>query len=244
MRVAADTLDDRYFRVFVNNFNELAGCNLTAGDLIRESVSNGEDYLTCWDRVVGSRLEQPAAHALAKAVAEHLGARLDYRQFAADAIRAIGTHCGGSRPDANASQLIAEVKEDTRAWDFLISDVERRLGSRLNLPRFLQALDFRSKQPPMQPESVRLMTIHSSKGMEFDHVYLIGLAEDVLPHFHSKEDPALEEERRSCFVAVTRCSKTLAVSYARRYDGYPKAPSRFLAEMGISSAGLESDPAA
>ena len=82
------------------------------------------------------------------------------------------------------------------------------------------------------------MTIHGAKGNEFDHVYLVGLAEDVLPGFHSKQkgdrSPQFEEERRNCFVAVTRCQQTLTLSYAQRYSGWSKAPSRFLNEMGLS----------
>jgi len=87
------------------------------------------------------------------------------------------------------------------------------------------------------------MTIHSAKGKEFDHVYLVGLVEDELPSFQSKQkgdqSPEMEEERRSCFVAITRTMKTLTLSYARRYRGWAKEPSRFLFEMGFSTAGDE-----
>ena len=81
------------------------------------------------------------------------------------------------------------------------------------------------------------MTIHSAKGMEFDHVYLVGLVEDQLPSFQSiKRGPdsrEMQEERRNCFVAITRCQESLNLSYAREYFGWPKRPSRFLKEMGL-----------
>ena len=81
-----------------------------------------------------------------------------------------------------------------------------------------------------------LTTIHGAKGQEFETVYLIGMAEEILPSWHSLKkgngSAALEEERRGCFVAVTRAGKRLILSRARHYRGWPKAPSRFLEEMG------------
>jgi DNA helicase II / ATP-dependent DNA helicase PcrA len=74
--------------------------------------------------------------------------------------------------------------------------------------------------------------------LEFDHVWLIGLAESILPSWQSLQlnaRPAeLEEERRNCFVAITRTKETLVVSRARQYRGWSKQPSRFIAEMGLT----------
>jgi len=82
------------------------------------------------------------------------------------------------------------------------------------------------------------MTIHSAKGREFDFVFLIGLAEDMLPSFQSiqkgDKSPEMEEERRNCFVAITRTKECLVLSRAKRYRGYLKQPSRFLKEMGFA----------
>ena len=94
-----------------------------------------------------------------------------------------------------------------------------------------------SKETPIPLGTVTLMTIHGAKGKEFDHVYLVGLVEDELPSFQSKkkgdESPEMEEERRNCFVAITRTIKTLTLSYAKEYRGYFKEPSRFLEEMEL-----------
>ena len=100
---------------------------------------------------------------------------------------------------------------------------------------FLQEMELRSKEPVPAPGTVSLMTIHGAKGLEFDTVYLVGLAEEVLPSWHSVKgdgSAALEEERRGCFVAITRTRKRLILSRARQYRGWPKDPSRFLEEMG------------
>jgi ATP-dependent DNA helicase UvrD/PcrA len=102
---------------------------------------------------------------------------------------------------------------------------------------FLQELDLVEKSPPIPPDAVRCLTIHSAKGLEWEHVYIAGLAEDQLPSFQSikKGDHSIEmqEERRNCFVAITRAQTSLTLSYARRYSGWPKQPSRFLREMEL-----------
>ena len=73
------------------------------------------------------------------------------------------------------------------------------------------------------------------KPTQYISSYLIGLAEEVLPSWHSINKGngciALEEERRACFVAITRTRKQLILSRASRYNGWLKEPSRFLQEM-------------
>ena len=82
---------------------------------------------------------------------------------------------------------------------------------------------------------VTLMTLHSAKGLEFPVVFLTGLEEGVFPHARSMDDPEqIEEERRLCYVGITRARDRLYLSYAlhRRIHGYGVGePSRFLREM-------------
>ncbi|HKY28264.1 MAG TPA: UvrD-helicase domain-containing protein [Pyrinomonadaceae bacterium] len=94
-----------------------------------------------------------------------------------------------------------------------------------------------SDQDQYQPDApVTLMTIHSAKGLEFPLVFIVGLEEGLFPHSRAATDDAeLEEERRLCYVAMTRAEKFLYVSHAmkRRVYGQELAsePSRFLNEM-------------
>jgi DNA helicase II / ATP-dependent DNA helicase PcrA len=85
---------------------------------------------------------------------------------------------------------------------------------------------------------ISLMTLHSAKGLEFDHVFLTGLEEGLLPHSRSMGNPEdLEEERRLCYVGMTRAKKRLSLSraiYRRSWGGAElsaSSPSRFLAEI-------------
>src|SRR6185312_6064370 len=82
---------------------------------------------------------------------------------------------------------------------------------------------------------VTLMTLHSAKGLEFPAVFMTGLEEGVFPHARSMNDPEeVEEERRLCYVGVTRAKERLTLSWAlhRRIHGYGVGePSRFLREM-------------
>jgi DNA helicase-2/ATP-dependent DNA helicase PcrA len=98
-------------------------------------------------------------------------------------------------------------------------------------------MNLRSKERLRAEGSVTLMTVHAAKGLEADHVYVIGLSEDEFPHYTSLRPDAspelIEEERRLCFVAITRAKHSLTLTGAKSYRGYDKLPSRFLGEMGF-----------
>ena len=86
------------------------------------------------------------------------------------------------------------------------------------------------------PNAVTLITLHAAKGLEFPAVFLIGMEEHILPHFRSLDDPAaLEEERRLCYVGMTRAQRWLYCGYAFRRALAGRAghnpPSRYLADL-------------
>ncbi len=85
-------------------------------------------------------------------------------------------------------------------------------------------------------EAVSLMTLHSAKGLEFPVVFMVGMEESLFPHFRSMDDAkAMEEERRLCYVGITRAQERLYLTYAgsRRLWGSLQSsyPSRFLGEL-------------
>ena len=82
---------------------------------------------------------------------------------------------------------------------------------------------------------VSLMTLHAAKGLEFPHVTIVGMEEEILPHRTSIEDDMVEEERRLFYVGITRAQRELTLSYAHKRSRYGEdvdcSPSRFLDEL-------------
>jgi DNA helicase-2/ATP-dependent DNA helicase PcrA len=135
----------------------------------------------------------------------------------------------------NLKELLAAVEEFERAN----RDV-RETGdeSRDLVDLFLEQVTLLSEADSVDAatDRVPLMTAHVAKGLEFKHVFVVGLEEGIFPHFASLEDPAaIEEERRLCYVAMTRAMERLTLCNAtlRRMHGATRynAPSRFLAEI-------------
>ena len=100
----------------------------------------------------------------------------------------------------------------------------------------LATLDSSGESNQSNQKSVQLMTVHSAKGLEFPVVFLVGLEEDLFPSRQSKDEPhLLDEERRLCYVGMTRAMKSLTLSYAsRRFlhgQSFYSVNSRFLNEI-------------
>ena len=97
------------------------------------------------------------------------------------------------------------------------------------------------------PDAVRLSTLHAAKGLEFGHVFLVGIEENILPHRDAVDEGRLEEERRLMYVGVTRARKSLTLTYCARRkrarESVSCEPSRFIEELGddIRVPGAEPD---
>lgn len=106
-----------------------------------------------------------------------------------------------------------------------------------SLEGFLQELALYSEQDALDTGggSVTLMTLHNAKGLEFPHVFIVGMEEGTFPHARALDEQNLEEERRLCYVGITRAMKSLTLSYARVRSSWgerePRMPSRFLSEI-------------
>lgn len=129
----------------------------------------------------------------------------------------------GQRRLENIRELISLAK------DFESDNKEQ------SLIKFLERISLYSENDKvdLSREGVNLMTLHIAKGLEFKVVFLVGLEEGILPHFKSFEDPyGIEEERRLCYVGITRAKERVYISFTRRRTIYGKTiyslPSRFL----------------
>ncbi|MDE5823660.1 MAG: hypothetical protein K2H91_03105, partial [Lachnospiraceae bacterium] len=111
-------------------------------------------------------------------------------------------------------------------------------GENLSLDEFLQQIALQSGEDrEYQKDTVKLMTIHSSKGLEFPVVFILGFTEGVFPSSKTigeRKNPGLEEERRLCYVAITRAEKYLFLmeSEGTAQNGMQKLVSRFIEEIG------------
>ncbi|CAA9484525.1 MAG: ATP-dependent DNA helicase UvrD/PcrA [uncultured Rubrobacteraceae bacterium] len=105
------------------------------------------------------------------------------------------------------------------------------------LDGFLQEQALYSAQDSITSEggSVTLMTLHNAKGLEFDHVFVVGMEEGTFPHSRSLDEQNLEEERRLAYVGITRAKKTLTLTHAKLRSNWGereyRMPSRFLSEI-------------
>ncbi|MDA8855284.1 DNA helicase II [Candidatus Pseudothioglobus singularis] len=111
----------------------------------------------------------------------------------------------------------------------------------------LATLDSSGESNQSSQESVQLMTVHSAKGLEFPVVFLVGLEEDLFPSRQSKDEPhLLDEERRLCYVGMTRAMQSLTLSYAsRRFlhgQSFYSLNSRFLDEIPKSFLNYIKNP--
>ncbi|MCS7197113.1 MAG: UvrD-helicase domain-containing protein [Candidatus Bipolaricaulota bacterium] len=149
------------------------------------------------------------------------------------------------------SELIVEILHRTGYLAELKGfDAEERLGNieefigyarqyeqRGGLREFLEEIALMAEADTYsgEQERVALMTVHSAKGLEFDYVFLVALEEHILPHGRSLKEGALEEERRLCYVGLTRAKERVYLSCTAQRTLYGRlllnAPSRFLQEL-------------
>jgi DNA helicase-2/ATP-dependent DNA helicase PcrA len=111
-----------------------------------------------------------------------------------------------------------------------------RMEPEATLDGFLQEQALFSEADKLTGDGrVTLMTLHNAKGLEFGHVFIVGMEEGTFPHARSLDEQNLEEERRLFYVGITRAMKTLTLTYARLRSTYGEReyqmPSRFLSEV-------------
>jgi len=140
-------------------------------------------------------------------------------------------------------------------------DANRELEGESETPpleEFLQQISLYTEQDGLRPEDeslVTLMTLHNAKGLEYDTVFIVGCEEGAFPHMKALEEGGEEEERRLCYVGITRARQRLYMTWTRERRLFGRAernlPSRFidelpeeLTERHSSAAGMGWSPAA
>ena len=139
------------------------------------------------------------------------------------------TDKAGSKKE-NLEELVSAAKQYNHEEGSEINETQGFIA--------LATLDSSGDSNQSNQDCVQLMTVHSAKGLEFPVVFLVGLEEDLFPSRQSKDEQKLDEERRLCYVGMTRAMNTLTLSYAsKRFihgQSFYSMPSRFLDEIPIN----------
>ena len=244
LRLLANPGDDTSFERAVNT--PPRGIGAKTVDILREQAR--EARCSLWqaaeDLVAAGSLTPRAAGALSRFLdlirEQSKGAReLELPDLTAQIVEASGLpeHYEKAKDGKGVDRIenLEELVNATRRFAHEIQDDEGDiLGSFLSHA----ALEAGETYADQFEDGVQLMTLHSAKGLEFPIVFVAGVEEGLFPHSMSAQDPErLEEERRLCYVGMTRAMKRLYLTHAesRRLHGsesYP-APSRFLREIPV-----------
>ena len=225
-------LDKRAFTVLVNVGNEFLESELDPLLLTAEAEGLGTSYLHQWIKVQES-CSSPISRSLATRGKSLESSSLRWTKIVSSLIEDL------SRTVPTQEGVVSDFDEDQSAWKNCIKEIRTEMGTTLSLSDLVLGISLRSKLPPVPPNTVSLLTIHGAKGLEYDVVFLIGSADEEMPAWQSIQKGAdsseMEEERRNCFVAITRVKKRLVITWAKAYRGRPRTPSRFLKEMELAA---------
>ena len=236
LRLVNSTEDKQSLARLSKAFYELEGISIELARVLYRSSADGKDLLRSWiEEVLRRDAVEERTRRLLETDIKPLLNTLNYRDFANKFFTWAKACQETSLPEETAFN---EFEEEREVWNILLGEITKKFeGEEVSLHQFLHELDLTSKTPPRPAEAIPCFTIHASKGMEFGHVYLMGMVEDQLPSWAAvkKGDNSLEmqEERRNCFVAITRAQESLTLTFSKQVFGWSKQPSRFLIEMGI-----------
>lgn len=225
LRLANARHDREFVRRACVAWQTLTDAVLEVDDVEAASALVGGDFFRAWLDIALARESAEAFKPLAERVQKHLAERLDFLPLLDWFFQ-------------HKWQDDELATEETRTWNDLHGATLREHGTEnITLNLYLQEMDLQSKAPARPAGAIPCLTVHGAKGLEFQHVFLIGMAEEVFPSYQAvKKGNAsreMEEERRNCFVAITRVRQTLTVTWAQKYHGYHKKPSQFLRQMGF-----------
>lgn len=133
--------------------------------------------------------------------------------------------------------MLESTEEEINTWLTLDEEIIAEHGINVPLSTYLREFDITSKPSFPKENVIRCMIIHQARGLQFKHVYLIGMAQEIFPSSRALQSDTnsqkLEEERRNCFASITSAQNTLTLTRSEEYFGSQKQPSQFLKEMQL-----------
>jgi ATP-dependent DNA helicase Rep len=160
-------------------------------------------------------------------------------------MRGIGyAHWLASTLDRRDAQARTQSVDDFVAW--LARKGEADGKNLLELTQMVALITMLEERAADSTDAVRLSTLHAAKGLEFRHVFIVGLEEGLLPHREAIEASNVDEERRLMYVGLTRAQESLHLSYCRTRkragERVDCAPSRFLSELAQEDVRYAEQP--
>ena len=237
LRLANSRQDREQLYRVCKSYSDLEGVSLNVKDIVSDAAAVEGDYLRAWQRAaLCQEYSTFETQEFLRDSVSRLADSLDFRTFIDHSFSWFDGLLDFSTADWSTDP---EFFVEKKTWQELQSEICSEFGhAQVTLNILLQGLDLRSKTPIPPENAVPCFTIHSAKGLEFGHVYLVGLVDDFLPHWRAVRaglsGPKLQEERRSCFVAITRAQKTLTLTWSAEVFGRKRCPSMFLKEMALT----------
>ncbi len=227
---------------------------LTFGEFIQriQTRADGKDRAQGSMSLPGIALVGDAAIGVDGAVADSAGAILDdlvgviqYERYLYDTLE--------ERPAQSRWQNVLELI----SW--LKRKAEEDSMNVMQLVQHVALITMLERGDDEEPDAVKLSTLHASKGLEYPHVYLIGVEEGLLPHMGRDEEDLdadaaaealsqrVQEERRLMYVGITRAQRSLHLTWCKKRrrarEDVVREQSRFILEMGLAQPGVQEDPA-
>lgn len=233
LKLANHRTDKKIMKQMISVLNECLGTKIDEDAIILESDMVDGDLLKAVRTLTHGLYGDPEFE---KSLSLNLVEGRNFIQFIKDAFEWSEEKINQINDESYRVQMLEDFNIEKKVW----IDFERNLSYNYDLKEmiistYIQEFSMVSKEEEPRPGAVQFLTIHASKGKEFDHVILMGLVNDELPSFQSVKkginSPEMEEERRNCFVAITRAKKKLYMTCANSYFGWRKNQSLFVSEM-------------
>lgn len=196
---------------------------------IRSNALNGAlppsrcTNLVAFTQLIDELVEYAEVHSVTRAVNELLE-RIDYEGWL---IKTSATPEQAEARQKNVEELISWISSIAQ------SDADKSLADVVQTVGLMGILD--KNDPDEDAQVVSLMTLHAAKGLEWPHVTIVGLEEELLPHRSSIEEERIDEERRLFYVGITRAQRQLVLSHAKKRQRFGETlecePSRFFDEL-------------
>ncbi len=233
LHLANSRNNKEYLRIVCESFSAIEEVDIDVESIVSQANAEKLDFLRAWrTEILNTNNLSDAARSVVGISLVNLIDHLNYETFSETALEWLDTIYSVSKFE----QQLNEYDEEKKTWieletDFIVSN------QNLSLNSFLQQLDHRPKYSTPPESAVPCYTIHSSKGMEFDHVYLIGMVENHFPCWQAinkgEDSQEMVEERRNCYAAITRAQQIVTLTHSEETKGSITEASRFLQEMEL-----------